>query len=80
MVAGIIYHETGTRDMRKINGLIKYMPHTAALAIIASLAMAGVPLLNGFLSKDMFFAEAVSASQASMYAWAIPVLVTIAGI
>lgn len=80
MVAGIIDHETGTRDMRKINGLIKYMPHTAALAIIASLAMAGVPLLNGFLSKEMFFAEAVSASQASMYAWAIPVLVTIGGI
>ncbi|WP_040727163.1 monovalent cation/H+ antiporter subunit A [Thiomicrorhabdus sp. Kp2] len=80
MVAGIIDHETGSRDMRKINGLIKYMPHTAALAIIASFAMAGVPLLNGFLSKEMFFAEAVSASQASIYAWAIPVLVTIAGI
>lgn len=80
MVAGIIDHETGTRDMRKINGLIKYMPHTAALAIIASLAMAGVPLLNGFLSKEMFFAEAVSASQASVLAWMIPVLVTIAGV
>ncbi|QCU89155.1 monovalent cation/H+ antiporter subunit A [Thiomicrorhabdus sediminis] len=80
MVAGIIDHETGTRDMRKINGLIKYMPHTAALAIIASLAMAGVPLLNGFLSKEMFFAEAVSASTESIYTWAIPVLVTIGGI
>ena len=80
MVAGIIDHETGTRDMRKLNGLIKYMPHTAALAIIASLAMAGVPLLNGFLSKEMFFAEAVSASHTSNWAWMIPVLVTIAGI
>ncbi len=80
MVAGIIDHETGTRDMRKINGLIKYMPHTAALAIIASLAMAGVPLLNGFLSKEMFFAEAVEASNISTFAWMIPVLVTVAGI
>jgi len=80
MVAGIIDHETGTRDMRKINGLIKYMPHTAALAIIASLAMAGVPLMNGFLSKEMFFAEAVEASYSSILAWSIPVLVTIAGI
>lgn len=80
MVAGIIDHETGTRDMRKLNGLIKYMPHTAALAIIASLAMAGVPLLNGFLSKEMFFAEAVIASQASIWAWSIPILVTIAGV
>lgn len=80
MVAGIIDHETGTRDMRKINGLIKYMPHTAALAIIASLAMAGVPLLNGFLSKEMFFAEAVMMSDENLFAWMIPVLVTIAGI
>lgn len=80
MVAGIIDHETGTRDMRKLNGLLKYMPHTAALAIIASAAMAGVPLLNGFLSKEMFFDQAVSASHASASAWMIPVLVTIAGI
>ncbi|WP_178862483.1 monovalent cation/H+ antiporter subunit A [Thiomicrorhabdus cannonii] len=80
MVAGIIDHETGTRDMRKLNGLLKYMPHTAALAIIASAAMAGVPLLNGFLSKEMFFDQAVSASHASASAWMIPVLVTLAGI
>ncbi|HQR95434.1 MAG TPA: proton-conducting transporter membrane subunit, partial [Thiotrichales bacterium] len=33
MVAGIIDHETGTRDMRKLNGLLKYMPHTALLAM-----------------------------------------------
>ncbi|MEA3406377.1 MAG: monovalent cation/H+ antiporter subunit A [Pseudomonadota bacterium] len=80
MVAGIIDHETGTRDMRKLNGLMKYMPHTGVLAIIASLSMAGVPLLNGFLSKEMFFAEAVTASQASIIAWSIPILVTLAGI
>ncbi|MBO1927359.1 monovalent cation/H+ antiporter subunit A [Thiomicrorhabdus sp. 6S2-11] len=80
MVAGIIDHETGTRDMRKLNGLIKYMPHTAALAIIASLAMAGVPLLNGFLSKEMFFAEAVLMSDSNRFAWLVPLLVTIGGI
>jgi multicomponent K+:H+ antiporter subunit A len=59
MAAGIIDHECGTRDMRRINGLWKYMPHTATLAIVAAAAMAGVPLLNGFLSKEMFFAEAL---------------------
>ena len=57
MAAGIIDHECGTRDMRRINGLAKYMPITATLAILASGAMAGVPFLNGFLSKEMFFAE-----------------------
>ena len=59
MAAGIIDHETGTRDMRRLGNLRRYMPWTSALAIIASLAMAGIPLLNGFLSKEMFFAEAV---------------------
>ncbi|MGB5908851.1 MAG: hydrogen gas-evolving membrane-bound hydrogenase subunit E, partial [Stenotrophomonas maltophilia] len=61
MAAGIIDHETGTRDMRKLGGLRKLMPFTSALAIIASLAMAGIPLLNGFLSKEMLFAEALTA-------------------
>ncbi|MFT4013584.1 MAG: monovalent cation/H+ antiporter subunit A [Paracoccus sp. (in: a-proteobacteria)] len=55
MAAGIIDHETGTRDMRRLSGLARGMPITAALAIIASAAMAGVPLMNGFLSKEMFF-------------------------
>ena len=55
MAAGIIDHETGTRDMRRLGNLRRYMPVTSTLAIIASLAMAGVPLLNGFLSKEMFF-------------------------
>ncbi len=59
MAAGIIDHETGTRDMRKLGGLFHYMPVTATLAMVASAAMAGVPLLNGFLSKEMFFAEAI---------------------
>jgi multicomponent K+:H+ antiporter subunit A len=57
MAAGIIDHETGTRDFRKLSGLFRFMPFTATLAMVAAAAMAGVPLLNGFLSKEMFFAE-----------------------
>ena len=80
MVAGIIDHESGTRDMRKLNGLFKMMPHTAMLAMIAAAAMAGVPLLNGFLSKEMIFEQAISASGTTLAAWTIPVLVTLAAI
>lgn len=80
MVAGIIDHECGSRDMRMVNGMLKYMPHTAVLAMIAASAMAGVPLLNGFLSKEMFFEQAVTATDGSMMTWAIPVLVTIGAI
>ena len=64
MAAGIIDHETGTRDMRVLRGLGKALPVTATLAIVASAAMAGVPLLNGFLSKEMFFAEALLVGDA----------------
>src|SRR5690606_9511305 len=64
MAAGIIDHESGTRDMRLLRGLRRTLPFTATLAIIASGAMAGVPLLNGFLSKEMFFAEAIMVGDA----------------
>ncbi len=80
MAAGIIDHETGSRDMRRINGLWKFMPHTAALAMVASAAMAGVPLLNGFLSKEMFFAEAVGVTTQMRFGWLLPVAVTVAGV
>jgi multicomponent K+:H+ antiporter subunit A len=59
MAAGIIDHETGTRDMRRMGGLFYSMPRTAVLGILAAGSMAGVPLLNGFLSKEMFFTAAV---------------------
>jgi hypothetical protein len=45
-----------------LDGLYRFMPITGTLAIVACAAMAGVPLLNGFLSKEMFFAETVFVS------------------
>jgi multicomponent K+:H+ antiporter subunit A len=80
MAAGIIDHETGSRDMRKINGLWRWMPYTGALAMVASAAMAGVPLFNGFLSKEMFFAETLGAAPGTGYGWALPAAVTLAGV
>ncbi|MFZ5824844.1 MAG: hydrogen gas-evolving membrane-bound hydrogenase subunit E [Bacillota bacterium] len=54
MVVGIIDHETGTRDISRLSGLRKAMPVSAVLAAIGAASMAGIPLLNGFLSKEMF--------------------------
>ncbi|MCD2180591.1 monovalent cation/H+ antiporter subunit A [Rhizobium sp. GN54] len=79
MAAGIIDHETGTRDMQKLSGLFRFMPYTATLAMVACAAMAGVPLLNGFLSKEMFFAEAVETHADSILDRALPYLATLAG-
>lgn len=80
MAAGIIDHETGSRDMRRINGLWKYMPHTALLAMVASSAMAGVPLLNGFLSKEMFFSETLHQQLLGSFSALIPGLATLAAV
>jgi multicomponent K+:H+ antiporter subunit A len=79
MAAGIIDHEAGTRDMRRLSGLFSAMPITATLAMVASAAMAGVPLLNGFLSKEMFFAESLEVHQRSLLDGAAPYVATIAG-
>jgi multicomponent K+:H+ antiporter subunit A len=80
MAAGIIDHETGTRDIRRLNGLMRAMPITGTLALVASAAMAGVPLLNGFLSKEMFFAETVFISSRPWVELGLPIAATVAGI
>jgi len=78
MAAGIIDHETGTRDLRRLSGLAKFMPITATLAMVAAAAMAGVPLLNGFLSKEMFLAEALEAHSGTIIDIVLPWLATLA--
>jgi multicomponent K+:H+ antiporter subunit A len=83
MAAGIIDHETGTRDMRRLSGLFRAMPYTGTLAIVAAASMAGVPLLNGFLSKEMFFAETLQLRHLEglgPVAWLFPAAATLAGI
>jgi len=79
MAVGIIDHETGSRDIRRISGLKEFMPITATLAMVAAGAMAGVPLLNGFLSKEMFFAETIEMHSGSPIDDALPYIVTLAG-
>ena len=63
MAAGAVDHEAGTRDIRRLGQLVRAMPATTALATISAAAMAGVPLLNGFLSKEMFFEETLAAQR-----------------
>jgi len=80
MAAGIIDHECGTRDMRRLHGLMRHLPWTGSLAIVAAAAMAGVPLLNGFLSKEMFFAETLAVSEPAWLAWLVPAGALLAGV
>src|SRR5215212_8551666 len=80
MSVGIIDHETGSRDMRRLDGLYRFMPITGTLAIVACAAMAGVPLLNGFLSKEMFFAETVFLTANPWVESGLPLAATVAGV
>lgn len=78
MAAGIVDHETGTRDLGRLSGLRKAMPITATLAVVAAASMAGVPLLNGFLSKEMFFAETVLTSHGPLIETGLPLMAVVA--
>ncbi|GAA3898065.1 monovalent cation/H+ antiporter subunit A [Halomonas cibimaris] len=80
MSAGIIDHETGTRELKRLGGLRTTMPVMAVLTSVAAAAMAGVPLLNGFLSKEMLFAEALNTPVLAGLSWLMPVLATLGGV
>jgi multicomponent K+:H+ antiporter subunit A len=80
MTAGIIDHETGTRDLRQLGGLWRFMPWTATLAMVASAALAGVPLFNGFVSKEMFLTEAVAFAEPGGWHWMVPALAALAAL
>jgi multicomponent K+:H+ antiporter subunit A len=79
MAAGIIDHETGTRDLRKLGGLFAALPVVGTLVLIASSAMAGLPPFNGFISKEMMLNEAVHTTLWGGH-WAVPALATLAGL
>ncbi len=75
MSAGIIDHEAHTRDIRRLGGLRHLMPITFGIATLAALSMAGIPLLNGFLSKEMMLEEATHTVLFNT-PWLVPALAT----
>ena len=85
MVVGIIDHETGTRDIRRLGGLMHIMPVSFTLTLIGSFSMAGLPPFNGFLSKEMFFTAAANAASMNIFSMekiglAIPIIAWIASV
>ncbi len=78
LAAGAVIHATGTREMREMGGLAKQMPVVAATFAIGTLALVGVPVFNGFWSKEMILETAghgggaavllIAAALTAMYA------------
>jgi multicomponent K+:H+ antiporter subunit A len=79
LVAGIVDHETGTRDLRRLGGLRKWMPYSMAIASLAALSMAGLPPMFGFLAKETLLATAIHPSLPGTIAAIFPVASVIAG-
>lgn len=78
MMVGIIDHETGTRDIRRLGGLMRIMPITATIAFIGTFAMAGLPPFNGFLSKEMFLESLLNLTKLNLWnadTWGILLLI-----
>lgn len=67
MVVGIVDHEVGTRDIRRLGGLMAMMPFTFTIAVIGSMSMAGLPPFNGFLSKEMFFTAVTNIAELNIF-------------
>lgn len=85
MVAGIVDHETGTRDIRRLGGLMSIMPITFTLSAIGAFSMAGLPPFNGFLSKEMFFTGMLNVLQLELFsvqAWGLlfPIIAWLASV
>ena len=70
----VIHALSGEQDMQKMGGLKKYVPVTFATMFVATLAIAGVPGLSGFFSKDEILWQAFSSSHGSPFLWGIAAL------
>lgn len=63
LVAGIVDHATGHRDLRMLGGLRRTLPVTSGIALLAALSMAGIPPLFGFVAKEALLESAYSAAE-----------------
>lgn len=85
MTVGIVDLGTGTRDIRRLGGLMSLMPITGTISLIGLGAMAGLPPFNGFLSKELFFTSMLNVSNYGIFSletWGVllPIVAWIASI
>lgn len=79
MSAGIIDHETGTRDLRKLGGLRRQMPILFILVLVPALSMAGLPPLFGFLAKETLLASILHPGLPASLDFFFPLVTVLAG-
>jgi len=85
MLVGIIDHQTKTRNIQKLGGLMAVMPITFTFSAVGFAAMAGIPPFNGFISKEMFFTSMLDAANMNLFGignWGIliPIIAWVASV
>jgi hydrogenase-4 component B len=76
--AGSVLHGTGTRDIEQMGGLLKRMPRTGALIILGTVAIAGLPPLNGFASEWLIYLGLAHGGNHSESSVGLPLLFAVA--
>lgn len=80
MVVGIIDHETGTRDVRRLSYLGQKMPRTHFFAVLAAISLIGIPPMGGFITKEMLYEVSLHPSGPGTWGAFWPALTLGAGI
>jgi hydrogenase-4 component B len=75
--AGSVLHATGTRDTESLGGLSRRMPVTSLMFLIGSIAICGLPPLNGFVSEWLIYVGAFKASSALPTLWAVTSIIVV---
>lgn len=81
--SGVIIHAAGTREMNLMGGLGKGMPRTALLFLVGTIAICGIPPLNGFVSEFLLYLGFFSQLQATSMTWIVllaPLLALVGGV
>lgn len=73
LVTGIVDHAAGTRDLRRLSGVGRALPHVCTVAVLAAASMAALPPLLGFAAKEAAFDALLHGSTADRWALGITV-------
>ncbi|MER5279025.1 Na+/H+ antiporter subunit A [Streptomyces sp. NPDC002809] len=74
LVTGIVDHAAGTRDLRRLSGVGRSLPHVCAVAVTAAASMAALPPLLGFAAKEAAFDALQHGDTADRWALGITVV------
>ncbi|MET8740839.1 Na+/H+ antiporter subunit A [Streptomyces sp. NPDC004728] len=73
LVTGIVDHAAGTRDLRRLSGVGRALPHVCSVAVLAAASMAALPPLLGFAAKEAAFEALLEGSTADRWALGVTV-------